>query len=172
MCVSVCVCASGSILYCSQPFIHAYSAMNVFLFLFILQTHCITVSASVAPLEGTDIPVFYYHFPGVYNDDFPLLELLAELSTVCPNLVGAKVAGVTDMAVVRAASAIEAFGVLGTGLSALATHPRGWVCYPWEAPAGRDFVADGVTDADAESTTLAMLRKDVGAMRVPIRDGA
>ena len=65
----------------------------------LLQTHCETVAAALAPVEGTDMPVLYYHFPGVYNDDFELLPLLSTLVEVCPNVVGAKLAGVGDMKV-------------------------------------------------------------------------
>jgi dihydrodipicolinate synthase/N-acetylneuraminate lyase len=57
------------------------------------------VAASIAPIEGTDIPVLYYHFPGVYNDDFDLLPMLAMLVERCPNVVGAKLAGVSDLKV-------------------------------------------------------------------------
>ena len=73
---------------------------------------------------------------------------------------------------VEAASAMESFGVLGTGLPMLSTRPRGWVCYPWEAISARDFVASGVKDTSSAASTLGTLRAEVVGQRPVIRKGA
>jgi hypothetical protein len=54
----------------------------------------------------------------------------------------------------------------------LSTHPRSWVCYPWEAPSARDFVADGVKDTTPAASTLGTLRAEVVGQRPAIRKGA
>ena len=76
------------------------------------------------------------------------------------------------MQLVEAASAMESFGVLGTGLPMLSTHPSGWVCYPWEAPSARVFVADNVTDTSPDASVLGTLRSEVVSRRPTIRAGA
>lgn len=133
--------------------------------------HCETVSATVEALQTTKIPVFYYHFAAVYNDDFPLLEMLSMLSKTCPNLVGAKISGVSDLDVIRAVAA-AGYGILGTGTPALTLRPRGWICYPWEAPAGREFIASGASVANESESALSTMRREIGAQRVPSRKGA
>ena len=139
-----------------------------------IETHCESIAAALGPLSGTAIPAFYYHFPSLYNDDLPLPEMVAALRERCPNIVGAKLSGVRDMAVVRALSALEGFAVIATGIGALATRPRGWICYPWEAAAARQLVAtEGVTSAEtAKGTVLDALRTEVIARRLPSRPGA
>lgn len=136
------------------------------------QTHCDTIVATLRPLHGTAIPVFYYHFPAVYNDDFPLLEMLESLRKVCPNLIGAKISGVSNLDMIRAVSSLDGFGVLGTGIPTLTTRPRGWICYPWEAPAGREFVECNTSVEAVDTSTLAHIRSTIGGQRVAARPGA
>jgi len=121
-----------------------------------LATHCETVAAAIAPCHGA-LPVFYYHFPRLYNDNFPAPELLATLRTRCPEVVGAKLAGLaeSDVLAVLRDPRLTGFGVVGTGLSVLGAGLgdeglRGWICYPWETVAARRFIrARGVENADS-----------------------
>jgi dihydrodipicolinate synthase/N-acetylneuraminate lyase len=58
-----------------------------------MATHCETVAAALAPCVGK-LPAFYYHFPKLYNDDFPTVALMEALRARCPTIVGAKLSGI------------------------------------------------------------------------------
>eukprot|EP00040_Diaphanoeca_grandis_P042996 m.266620 g.266620 ORF g.266620 m.266620 type:complete len:327 (-) comp68442_c0_seq1:22-1002(-) len=134
-----------------------------------LAVHCKTITAAIQPIVGTAMPAFYYHFPSLYRDDFPLMEMVIALREACPNMVGAKIAGVGDLELISAVSNldVDGFGVLGTGHMCLTTRPRGWILLPWEMPAALAFVAANATISDANATTLGTMRGELGDARLP-----
>jgi dihydrodipicolinate synthase/N-acetylneuraminate lyase len=56
-----------------------------------LQVACLAEVLQLCP----DTPAFYYHYPGVYRDEFDLCELFERARHSCPNLCGCKLSGCT-----------------------------------------------------------------------------
>ena len=115
--------------------------------------------AAAAPLT----PFYYYHFPGLYNVDLPMVDFVPAARASIPTFRGVKYIDskyediLTAGAALGAGSGIDLFPQSGFLLPCLPTGCNGSPLFTWQAGLGR-AVAEAFAAGDAAGAASAQLR--------------